>query len=168
MTKELPKGIAIAFRQGMKRTLTNRTLRAIALSLLFVVSGIGASVLLSPAAATPNTAAPSAAAPVAAQPAVTQAEANWEFPNANAFGQDYNPQNQINSSNAQYLGLSWIYPLPAEPTSLSSISSFFFPGVDVDPLIVNGTAITITQFDEVIAFNLANGDVLWTFLSPLV
>jgi PQQ enzyme-like repeat protein len=168
MTKVSPKSITIAFRKSVKKTLTSTSIRAIVLSVLFIISGIGASVLLSPAAATPNAAAPSAAAPVAALPALTQAEANWEFPNGNAFGQDYNPQNQINSSNAQYLGLSWIYPLPAEPSSLGSLSSFFFPGVDVDPLIVNGTAITITQFDEVIAFNLANGDVLWTFLSPLV
>ena len=50
---------------------------------------------------------------------LTQAQANWEFPNGNAFNQDYNPQNQINSSNVQYLGLSWIFPLPTVPTSLT-------------------------------------------------
>jgi len=34
-------------------------------------------------------------------------------------------------------------------------------------IIVNGTAFATTAFDTTIAFNVANGDVLWTFLSPL-
>src|ERR1700691_6116409 len=119
MTKEFPKDITKAFTKSMKKTLSNTSIRAIALSLLFIVSGIGASVLMNPAAATPNTAAPSAAAPVGAQPAITQAEANWEFPNGNTLNQDYNPQTQINSSNVQYLGLAWIYPLHNVPTSLT-------------------------------------------------
>src|SRR5271163_2179594 len=99
MSKVLTKEFTKEFRKSMKKTLSNTSIRAIALSLLFIVSGIGASVLINPAAATTNSAAPSAAAPVAAQPALTQAEANWEFPNGNAFNQDYNPQSQINSSN---------------------------------------------------------------------
>src|SRR5271170_7490732 len=167
MTKVLPKDITKVFRKGIKKTFSNTSIRAIALSLLFIISGIGASVLMNPAAATPNTAAPSAAAPVAAQPALTQAEANWEFPNGNAFNQDYNPQSQINSSNVQYLGLSWIYPLPTVPTSLSSISGFFPAGTGMAVIIVNGTAFATTAFDETIAFNVANGDVLWTFQTPL-
>jgi hypothetical protein len=174
MTKVLRENLASEFRKGMKKTLSNSSIRAIALSLLFIVSGVGASVLMNPAAATPSTAAPSAAAPsaaapAAAQPALTQAEANWEFPNGNSFNQDYNPQNQINSSNVQDLGLSWIYPLPGVPTSLISLTAGFFNGngLGMDVQIVNGTAFGITQFDEVIAFNVANGDVLWNFLSPL-
>jgi len=154
--------------KSIKKTLSNSSIRAIALSLLFIVSGIGASVLINPASAHPNSAAPSAAAPVAAAATLTQAQANWEFPNGNAFNQDYNPQNQINSSNIQYLGLSWIFPLPDLPTSLTSLGSLAFGGaVDVDPLIVNGTAFIVTQFDEVLALNMANGNVLWTFLTPL-
>jgi glucose dehydrogenase len=168
MTKELTKNLTSEFRKSMKKALSNASIRAIALSILFIVSGIGASVLTNPAAAAPNTAAPSAAAPAATQPALTQAEANWAYPNGNAFGQDYNPQTQINSSNIQYLGLAWIYPLPAEPTSLSTLTSLQTPSTGVDPLIVNGTAIVMVQYDTVLAFNLANGDVLWTFLSPLV
>jgi PQQ-like domain/PQQ enzyme repeat len=174
MTKELSKDITKAFTKRIKTKLSNRSVRAVALSLLFIVSGIGASVLINPAAATPNTAAPSAvaaapaAAPAATQPALTQAEANWEFPNGNAFDQDYNPQNQINSSNVQDLGLSWIYPMPSVPTSLASLGaglSDVSAGMAV--LVVNGTAFVITDFDETIAFNVANGDVLWTDQTPL-
>jgi glucose dehydrogenase len=167
MTKGSRNSISMEFRKSLTRTLGSKLIRAVALSLLFIVSGVGASVLMSPAAATPNSAAPSAAAPAAAQPAITQAEANWEYPNGNAFGQDYNPQTQINSSDVQYLGLSWIYPLPSLPTSLDNVESLQTAGVGVDPLIVNGTAIVILQYDEVLGFNVANGDVLWTFQTPL-
>ncbi len=171
MTKVLRYSLTNGFGKSIKKALSNTSIRAIALSLLFIVSGIGASVLVNPAAATPNTAAPSAvaAAPAAAAPALTQAEANWEFPNGNAFNQDYNPQSQINSSDVQYLGLSWIYPLPSTPSSLSTLSGLYGAGAGVQTsiIVVNGTAFAITEYDEIIAFNVANGDILWTYMSPL-
>src|SRR5579863_3343176 len=174
MTKVLTKDITKEFTKSMKKTFSNTSIRAIAISLLFIFSGVGASILINPVGATPNSAAPSAAAPSAAAPvaaatALTQAQANWEFPNGNAFNQDYNPQNQINSSNVQYLGLSWIYPLPTIPASLSGLGLALFSGIGVGMavLIVNGTAFATTTFDTTIAFNIANGDVLWTFHSPL-
>ncbi len=163
MMKEITKD----FTKSVNKILNKASIRAIALSLLFIVSGIGASVLINPASAAPNSAAPSAAAPVAAAAPLTQAQANWEYPNGNAFGQDYNPQDQINSSDVQYLGLSWIYPLPSIPTSLDTLASLQTAGVGVDPLIVNGTAIVILQYDEVLGFNVANGDVLWTLQTVL-
>jgi len=167
MTKVLTKDITKEFKKSMKKTFSNTSIRAIAISLLFIFSGIGASVLINPASATPNSAAPSAATPVAAAP-LTQAEANWEFPNGNAFDQDYNPQTQINSSNVQYLGLAWIFPVPTAPTQLSSlVNGFSGVGIGMSILIVNGTAFATTAFDTTIAFNVANGNVLWTFLSPL-
>ena len=127
MTKVSTKNLTKELTKSMKKTLSNTSIRAIAISLLFIFSGIGASVLINPASAAPNVAAPSAAAPSAAAPVaaatpLTQAQANWEFPNGNAFDQDYNPQSQINSSNVQNLGLSWIFPLPTKPTSLNSLS----------------------------------------------
>src|SRR5580700_10056772 len=121
MTKVSMKNITNELTKSIKKTLSNTSIRAIAISLLFIFSGIGASVLINPASATPNSAAPSAAAPVAAATPLTQAQANWEFPNGNAWNQDYNPQTQINASTAQYLGLSWIFPLPNVPTSLNPL-----------------------------------------------
>ena len=169
MTKFSLKNLMSEFTQSVSKTLDSRSIRAIALSLLFIFSGIGAAVLINPVSATPNVAAPSAAAPVAAATPLTQAQSNWEFPNGNAFNQDYNPQNQINSSNIQYLGVAWIYPLPTIPASLSGLGLALFSGIGVGMavLIVNGTAFATTTFDTTIAFNVANGDVLWTFLSPL-
>ena len=169
MTKVLTKNITKELTKSMKKTLSNTSIRAIAFSLLFIFSGVGASILINPVSATPNSAGPSVAAPVAAAAPLTQAQANWEYPNGNAWGQDYNPQNQINSSNVQNLGLSWLFPLPEVPTSLNPLNQGFFygGGVDMAILIVNGTAFATTQFDETIALNVANGDILWTFLSPL-
>src|ERR1017187_5500019 len=151
MTKVLTKNITKAITKSMKKTLSNTSIRAIALSLLFLISGIGASLLINPVSAAPNSAAPSAAAPAAAAATpLTQAQANWEFPNGNAFNQDYNPQNQINSSNVQYLGLAWIFPLPSVPTALVSLGGGFFNGdnVGMSIIIVNGTAFATTNFDE--------------------
>src|SRR5580658_1629953 len=167
MTKELTNNLMKDLTKSMKKTLSNTSIRAIAFSLLFIFSGIGASILHNPVSATPNSAAPSAAAPVAAATPLTQAQANWEYPNGNAFDQDYAPQNQINSSNVQYLGLSWIYPLPTLPTSLSSLAGLYGGlSVQMSILIVNGTAYAMTEHDELFASNVANGHVLWTFLSP--
>src|SRR5580658_6992308 len=147
MTKELTNNLMKDLTKSMKKTLSKTSIRAIAISLLFIFSGIGASVLINPVGATPNSAAPSAAAPVAAAAPLTQAQANWEFPNGNAFDQDFNPQNQINSSNVQYLGLSWIFPLPTAPTSLnpSGGAGFSGAGVGMAIIIVNGTAFATTQ-----------------------
>ena len=128
------------------------------LSVLFFLSSVGASVLLSPASATPN------AASLAPTP-LTALQANWSFPNGNALGQDYNPQNQINASNAQYLGLAWLFPLPTHPTALLSVGGGL--GVDTAILIVNGTVYATTQYGQVFALNAANGNVLWTDVLPL-
>jgi len=162
MTKVLTQEITKEFRKSLKKKLSNSSIRAISLSLLFIISGIGASVLVSPVSAAPNT-----AAPVAAATALTQAEANWEAGNGNAFNQNYNPQTQINSANAQYLGLSWIFPLPIRPNALLTVSGVGGSGVDTAPIIVNGTIYAIAQYGQVFALNAANGDVLWTDVLPI-
>ncbi len=166
MTKVLTNDIPNAIRKNLKKTLSNTRTRAIALSLLFLLSGIGASVLVNPAAAAPNTTA-SAAAPVAAATPLSQAEASWAYPNGNAFGQDYSPQNVINSSNAQYLGIKWLFPLPTIPPQLSATGGFGLTGVDTAVLIINGTVYAVTQFDQVFAMNAANGDVEWNDQIPI-
>jgi len=153
----------------MKRAPGSSRTRAILLSLLFILSGIGTSVLVNPAAASavPNSAALSAAAPAEAAAPLAQAQADWEFPNGNQFNQDYNPQNQINSSDVQYLGVSWLYALSDLPTRVATYSGVGGLGVDMAILIVNGTAFATTNFDETIAFNVANGDILWSYINTL-
>ena len=128
----------------------------IALSVLFVVSSISVPTVLASANA-------SFAAPTATP--LTVLQANWAYPNGNQFNWNYNPQNLINSSNAQYLGLSWLFPLPTHPTALLSVSGGL--GVDTAPLIINGTVYAVTQYGQVFALNAANGNVLWTDVLPL-
>ncbi|MDA4116907.1 MAG: hypothetical protein OK455_00995 [Thaumarchaeota archaeon] len=111
-------------------------------------------------------ASPNASSAAPAATPLTSLEANWAAPNGNSFGQDYNPQNQINASNAQFLGLNWLFPLPTHPTALLSVAGGL--GVDTAILIVNGTVYATTQYGQVFALNAANGNVLWTDVLPLL
>src|SRR6202166_3844220 len=146
-------------RKYMTKVFSKTSIKAISISLLFFFSSVGASVLISPASASPNSPAALAATPL------TILQANWASPNGNSFNQDYNPQNQINSSNAQYLGLNWLFPLPTHPTALLSVGGGL--GVDTALLIVNGTVYATTQYGQVFALNAANGNVLWTDVLPI-
>jgi len=143
----------------MSKVFRRISFKAIFLSLLFFLSSTGASVLISPAGASPNSPAPLAATPLTSQ------EANWVAGNANAFNQNYNPQNVINSSNAQYLGIAWLFPLPLHPTSLLNVAAGL--GVDTSPLIINGTIYAVTQADQALALNAANGNVIWNTVLPV-
>src|SRR5712664_1594063 len=129
--------------ESMTKVFSKISVKAFSVSLLFFFSSIGASVLVSPAGASPNSPAALAAVPL------TQLQANWASPNGNPFNQDYNPQNVINSSNAQYLSLSWLFPLPGHPNALLSVAGGL--GVDSTPLIVNGTIYFVTQAMQVYA-----------------
>src|SRR5216684_1326113 len=133
------------------------TISAVVVSLLFFVSSMGAPAVL-------GAAANSKSAALAATP-LSQLQANWAAANGDAFNTDFNPQNLINSSNAQYLGLSWLFPLPTHPTALLSVTGGL--GVDTAPLIINGTIYAVTQYDQAFALNAANGNVLWTDVLPI-
>ena len=141
----------------MTKVSTKKTLTSISITLLFLASSMSVPTVL----AANNTPAPLAAAPL------SQLEANWASPNGNAFAQNFNPQKVINSSNGQYLGLAWLFPLPTRPTALLSYASFGGQGVSVAPLIINGTIYFITQFFQVFALNAANGNVLWNYQIPM-
>lgn len=143
----------------------SRTIRAIVLSLLFLFSGVGAAVLLSPASASPNSQQP---VPAQSSP-LASAEANWDYTDGNQFAQNYNPQNQINASNAQYLGIKWMFPVPGTPQALGGGVGGGFGGVGVDttPIIANGTIYFTTQYFQIFALNALNGNILWTTTIPL-
>jgi outer membrane protein assembly factor BamB len=157
----------------IKKSLSHRRLRAITLVLVFVISGVGGSLLINPVGAVPNTAAPVAAAgatPSPAQAALTSAEANWAEPDGNN-NQNYNPQTQINATSAKDLGLAWLYPVPPRDSVAAlvnyPITARASQGVDTTPITVNGTTYILTQYGEVIALNTANGDQIWTKVLPV-
>ena len=131
--------------------------KAISVTLLFFLSSIGAPIALAHAGPVQ---APLAAAPLSAL------EANWSYTDGNQAAQDYSPQHQINSSNAQNLGLAWLAPMPGFPQALLSASSTRI-GVDTTPIIYNGTLYTITQEGQIIALNAANGNQIWNIILPI-
>src|SRR5713101_1773734 len=143
----------------MAKVISRSSITAISVSLLFFLSAVGAPTVMG-AASTSTPVAMAAATPL------TQLQANWAAPDGNQFNHNYNPQNQINSSNAQYLGLSWLFPLPAHPTGLLSVAGGL--GVDTSPLIINGTVYFVTQAMQAFALNAANGNVLWTTVLPVL
>src|SRR5690349_326220 len=124
MTMKRINSWPIVERLRMTKILNKKSIKAFTVSLLFFLSTIGASVLINPASASPNSLAP-AATPLSAL------EANWVGGSGNQFNTDYSPQNQINSSNAQYLGLSWLFPLPTHSTALLNVAGGL--GVDTAP-----------------------------------
>jgi outer membrane protein assembly factor BamB len=167
MTKVVTKTMTHAITNRMKKTLSNPTVRALALATLFLISGIGASLLINPAAAAPN-ASPAAASPSSAAPtALTEAEANWAYTDGNQFAQDFSPQNQINASDVQDLGLSWLFPIAGAPSYLSSVNYFTNPGLDTTPIVYNGTLIFTTVYGLLFALDAANGDIIWQHQLPI-
>jgi glucose dehydrogenase len=142
----------------MSRVSIKTSIVAICVSLLFFLSSVGAPAVMG---ASVN----ASAAALAATP-LSSLEANWSAADGNSANWNYNPQNRVNSSNAQYLGLSWLFPLPTHPTSLLSVAGGL--GVDTSPLIINGTIYAVTQYGQVFALNAANGNVLWTDVLPLL
>src|SRR5882672_1931380 len=141
----------------MPRHFDKKSLAAISITALFLISSLSLPVVVAAASSQPSS--------LAAKP-LSAAEANWAASTGNQFNQDYNPQTQINSSNAQYLGLSWLFPLPTHPTPLLNVAGGL--GVDSAPMIINGTIYFVTQADQVFALNAANGNVLWTVVLPLL
>ena len=135
----------------------NATVMAISAILLLVLSSASALTTVVSANSSPE--------PLAATP-LTALQANWASANGNTLNQNYNPQNLINSSNVQHLGLSWLFPLPTHPTALLSVAGGL--GVDTAPLIINGTVYATTQYGQVFALNAANGNVLWTDILPIL
>ncbi len=140
----------------MTRVSRRKSVKAFAVSLLFFFSSLAVPTVLASA---------NHSAPLAAATPLTALEANWVYTDGNWAAQDYNPQHQINSSNAQNLGVAWLYPIPAQPASLNTPTPGI--GVDTTPLIINGTIFLVTQFGDVTALNAATGNVIWDRLLPL-
>jgi glucose dehydrogenase len=141
----------------MPKVFSKTSVTAISVSLIFFLSSIAAPAAI--AAANSSHLAPGAT-PLSAL------EANWVSANGNQFNTDYNPQNQINSSNVQYLGLNWLFPLPTHPTALLNVGAGL--GVDTVPLIINGTIYFVTQANQAFALNAATGNVIWTTVLPVL
>ena len=83
---------------------------------------------------------------------------NWEMINHNALGTSYNPQNQINKDNVQYLELKWMYPYPPGP-NIPGASKYEGSGAPV--IVVDGIAYAATNQRALIALDAGTGKLLW-------
>src|SRR6266571_4005160 len=131
----------------MAKVFSKTSITGISVGLIFFLSSLAAPAAI--ASANPSSTV------LAATP-LSALEANWASPDGNALNQNYNPQTQVNSSNVQYLGLSWLFPLPTHPTALLNVAAGL--GVDSVPMIINGTIYLVTQADQAFALNAANGN----------
>jgi len=113
------------YRKYLAKVISKNSVIAVSVSLLFIISSVSLPVVMASGNSKP--------ADLASKP-LSALESNWTASTGNQFNQDYNPQNVINSSNAQYLGLAWLFPLPTHPTSLVSVGGGL--GVDSAPMII--------------------------------
>src|SRR5216683_6110363 len=116
---------------------------ALSVSLLFLASTVGAPLAVARESPT--------FVPLATP--LSQLEANWSASSANLANWNFSPQNQINSSNAQYLTIKWLFPLPTHPTALLNVAGGL--GVGATPMIINGTIYAVTNFAQAFALNAA-------------
>ncbi len=91
---------------------------------------------------------------------------DWWYTNANQWGQGYQPQNQINRGNIQFLEMKWIYPWPAAPGKVGGYPANTV-GATASPLVVNGILYVLDNACSVNAFDLATGKLLWKFTPKL-
>ena len=83
-------------------------------------------------------------------------QVQWNGPMANyPFNWNNSPQGQISPANVQNLQLSWVFPIPAAPPGVTQ------QGTTVTPLIINGIAYTVTNFNLLLAMDAKNGKIIW-------
>ncbi|MBM3897472.1 MAG: hypothetical protein FJ358_02965 [Thaumarchaeota archaeon] len=90
---------------------------------------------------------------------------NWDQLNGNVFGWNYNPQNQLNKDNVQFLELKWIYPIPTVAQQGLRIAGLanIQEGSMGPPLVIDGIAYIILNSRNIIALDAKTGKALWTY-----
>src|SRR5579871_4019989 len=73
---------------------------------------------------------------------------------------NYNPQNTINTSNVNNLGISWVFPIPAAPIQFSG-GGLPTEGVIEPVLVYQGVAYFITNWHRVYALSATDGSTIW-------
>ncbi len=100
--------------------------------------------------------------PAEGQAGLTREMRNWEWVNHNALGTNYNPQNQINKENVQFLELKWIYPVPTNEQQGHNLVGYSpIEGTMVPPLVVDGVVYSLLSTRVLIALDAKTGEELW-------
>src|SRR5712692_3867257 len=84
---------------------------------------------------------------------------NWTGPAYDSSNTNNDPQNVINSGNAQNLEIQWIYQVQVNPFSIPGSAPAL--GIETTPLVVGGYVFFATPYNRLIALNAANGHELW-------
>jgi len=92
---------------------------------------------------------------------------NWEYLNGDAWGQNYNPQNQLNKDNVQFLELKWIYPIPTVTQQAGRFQGFASvnEGSMAPPLVVDGVMYTVLNSKMVLAIDAKTGKEVWRWVN---
>ncbi len=89
---------------------------------------------------------------------------NWERVNANEFGWNYNPQNQINKDAVGSLELKWIYPVPTVTQQTLQLGGLAVnEGSMAPPLVVDGITYLTLNSRNIVALDAKTGKLLWTY-----
>ena len=99
-----------------------------------------------------------------AQAQLPREQRNWERLNGNEFGWNYNPQNQLNKDNVQFLELRWIFPIPTvsqQGLKLAGLTPN--EGSMSPPLVIDGIAYVTLNSRSVIAIDAKTGKSVWTY-----
>jgi outer membrane protein assembly factor BamB len=84
---------------------------------------------------------------------------NWTGPAYDPSNTNNDPQNVINSGNAQNLEIQWIYQVQVNPFSIPGSAPAL--GIETTPLVVGGYVFFATPYNRLVALNAANGHELW-------
>ena len=95
----------------------------------------------------------------------TRAERNWEFINHDERGTNSNPQTLINSDNAQFLELKWLFPWPtASGFADSQPGGRTTEGSTAPPLVIDGVIIGTSNMRNTYAIDADSGATVWSHL----
>ena len=99
---------------------------------------------------------------VQTQRAAAQSQVNWTSTNANPEGTNFVQQDQVGPGDVGSLGVSWVLPFPASPSTVPGLSA---PGQGAmtPPLVVDGVVYVTMSDLEVMAVDASDGAVLWTY-----
>jgi alcohol dehydrogenase (cytochrome c) len=90
-----------------------------------------------------------------------QTNLNWTSPAYDQFNSNSDPQTLITQSNVPNLQLSWVYQVPLNPFQIAGAAPAL--GIETTPLVSGGIAYVATPYNKIIALNLDNGHVVWSY-----
>jgi len=80
------------------------------------------------------------------------------------FNWNYGTQTQVSPSNAANLGIKWVFPVPESPAPYLGQGD---EGVVTTPIVANGIAYLITNWNEILALKASTGALLWSQAVPI-